>query len=78
MIVHLRYGPPPSPDGPRYNLLALGPEKLPPAESATPVDPGTTTTFPGRMMGGPPRRPPNSRIMRKSAGPRPLGPGGSP
>ncbi len=31
VLVHLRSGPPPSPDGQHYNILALGPEKpLPP------------------------------------------------
>jgi hypothetical protein len=45
VIVHLRCGPPPSPDGPRYNLLALGPEKLPPASVSDPVDLGTPTIF---------------------------------
>jgi hypothetical protein len=28
VLVHLRSGPPPSPDGQHYNILALGPEKL--------------------------------------------------
>ncbi|MBV8610363.1 MAG: hypothetical protein JO034_23255 [Singulisphaera sp.] len=26
VVVHLRFGPPPAPDGPRYHALALGPE----------------------------------------------------
>jgi hypothetical protein len=30
VLVHLRNGPPPSPDGRHYNILALGPEKDPP------------------------------------------------
>ena len=57
VIVHLRCGPPPNPDSPRYNLLALGPEKLPPADPQNPVELGTPTIFSGRGVGGPPRRP---------------------
>ncbi len=34
VLVHLRSGPPPSPDAPRYNILALGPEK--PMEATQP------------------------------------------
>jgi hypothetical protein len=29
IVIHLRQGPPPAPDGPRYNILALGPEQPP-------------------------------------------------
>ncbi|MEJ7640022.1 MAG: hypothetical protein WKF75_19150 [Singulisphaera sp.] len=34
VVAHLRQGPPPSPDGPHYNLLAGGPERAPIEEAA--------------------------------------------
>ena len=56
VLVHLRSGPPPSPDGPTYNLLALGPEKAPAAAQKPGVEVGTPTIFSGR-----PRRPPQTK-----------------
>ncbi|HZW31291.1 MAG TPA: hypothetical protein VFF52_11320 [Isosphaeraceae bacterium] len=75
VIVHLRSGPPPSPDGPRYNLLALGPEKLPAVDPRNPVELGTPTLFPRRGAGMVPRRPPaalkKARPAMPPRGPRP-------
>ncbi len=34
VVAHLRQGAPPSPDGPQYNLLAMGPERAPAAAEA--------------------------------------------
>jgi hypothetical protein len=74
VIVHLRCGPPPNPDGPRYNLLALGPEKIPPASLSDPVDVGTQTIF-RRGAIAPNRRQPmpiqKGRPSLRSMGPRP-------
>jgi len=54
VLVHLRSGPPPSPDGRRYNILALGPEKLERIPGpASPAMPGGI--MPQRAM-GPARR----------------------
>jgi hypothetical protein len=72
VLVHLRCGPPPSPDGPRYNLLAIGPEKLPAADPGNPLELGTPTQFPGPGAGATPRRPPaNAKKARPTM--RPLG-----
>jgi hypothetical protein len=51
VLVHLRSGPPPSPDGQHYNILALGPEK--PMPMAPPPDistRGRNTRGRGRVM----------------------------
>jgi hypothetical protein len=56
VLVHLRSGPPPSPDGQHYNILALGPEK----PMAMMPDPGIQGQPRGSMMfrGATPRRGP--------------------
>jgi hypothetical protein len=53
VLVHLRYGNPPSPEGPRFNLLAPGAERMPP-----PPAPFQESTRGGMITGrgGPPRR----------------------
>jgi hypothetical protein len=43
VLVHLRYGPPPNPDGKNYNILASGPEMAPAADQVV-----APTNFPGR------------------------------
>jgi hypothetical protein len=74
VLVHLRCGPPPTPEGPRYNILALGPEKFPAMTPESPLEPGTVNVWsmPGRPV--PIRRAP---ARRKSAMPVPPPPGTS-
>jgi hypothetical protein len=49
VLVHLRSGPPPSPDGQHYNILALGPEKII-EPNPTPENPAMSRrTRPGGM-----------------------------
>ena len=47
VLVHLRCGPPPNPDGKNYNILALGPEKGA-ADQRPECEIGTPTIFSGR------------------------------
>ena len=65
VLVHLRSGPPPNPDGPTYNILALGPEKTPAAAQRPGVEVGTPTIFSGRA-----RRPPQPKRVPLSKGAR--------
>jgi hypothetical protein len=62
IVVHLRQGPPPSPDGPRYNLLAHGPEHD--ANGFEPVtEPPPGPRRPGRRRLGPVPVAPQIRIV---------------
>jgi hypothetical protein len=74
VLVHLRCGPPPNPDGKNYNILAMGPEKGPAADQRPNVELGTPTQFSRR----PGRRP----ALKTRAGPQPptdpSGPGSPP
>lgn len=59
IVVHLRHRPPPAPDGPRYNILALGPERPPdPSERMSGPPPEPRRSPHGREG---PRRSPRSR-----------------
>jgi hypothetical protein len=75
VVVHLRCGPPPNPDGPRYNILAKGPEKLPTIDPRSPVQVRTPTIFRGLGPSMPTRR----VAPRGRTGPAPGAPrGGTP
>ena len=55
VMVHLRYGNPPSPEGPRYNLLAAGAERPAPAERFNQIEndgPAAVPQLPGRISAG--------------------------
>ena len=72
VIAHLRYGPPPNPDGKNYNILAIGPEKAPAADQVV-----APTTFSGRARSGGARRPATKTKVAPQPAP-PSGPGTSP
>jgi hypothetical protein len=57
IVVHLRQGPPPAPDGPLYNLLAYGPERPPdPSQEMNEPPPELRKILPGRNRLPRPRR----------------------
>ncbi len=74
VLVHLRCGPPPNPDGKNYNILAMGPEKGHAADQRPNVELGTPTIFS--------RRPGRRAAPRTKAVPQPptdpSGPGSPP
>jgi hypothetical protein len=47
VIVHLRSGPPPNPGGPHFDILSMGPEKVPAVDPRPGVQLGTPTIFSG-------------------------------
>jgi len=52
VVVHLRYGNPPSPEGPRFNLLASGAERwVPPSEPIQAPQTGVPVGRPGTRRG---------------------------
>jgi hypothetical protein len=55
VVVHLRSGPPPNPDSPRYNILAKGPETIPTIDPSRAVELRTPTIFRGPGSTGPGR-----------------------
>jgi hypothetical protein len=76
VLVHLRNGPPPSPDGEQYNRLALGPEKpleLSPSAISPGTGPGMRRAMPG--MGGRPAGRTKAAIRPVPPQPRSVPPG---
>ncbi len=64
VLVHLRYGPPPNPDGKNYNILAMGPETGPSAAQRANVELVTPTIFsgPSRRPAAPRRPAPRGKV----------------
>jgi hypothetical protein len=74
IVIHLRQGPPPAPDGPRYNILALGPEQ-PPAgfgpEPELPQRPGRARIRLRQAVPGAPGSPVRPATPGTPSSPRP-------
>jgi hypothetical protein len=70
VLVHLRNGPPPSPDGQRYNILALGPERpqmMPPAVENPQMMRRPRTSGPPRLGAGFNRQAPQAKSAPRPA-----------
>ena len=66
VLVHLRCGPPPNPDGKNYNILAMGPEKGPAAAQRPDVELGRADRILGPGSAAP-RRPATSTKVAAAA-----------
>ncbi len=69
VLVHLRNGPPPNPDGINYNILAMGPEKVLTVDPRREMELGTPTIFSGRARRAMPRPKSVPRPSPRNAGP---------